>query len=227
MKYRLTLTTGVIFLAVNTTATILSPRKDHVKCIQPGEEATATWTQRDGLICQYTDLVGVNYKDPPKVQKPRDKDDHNCMGRCGEGCKGTSVGDTYTQDCLNHDMCTYFNDVDVNKMSGKKNKDCGDEYKHGVGDVGFGRFHCPKKNRKNPLKDSEDIVPGNPTCWYPGKESEAFEMEFGRKPGIGPFVAVTKSRTLTVGGHTLTGTTLTSTISMTVTDALPTSTIDY
>lgn len=34
---------------------------------------------------------------------------YSCQGRCGAGCTGTAIGNAYTQDCWNHDVCSWFN----------------------------------------------------------------------------------------------------------------------
>lgn len=161
--------------ARNSTSSIQA-RKTHILCLTAGQSYTATWTQHDGLICQYTDLVGINYKNPPQVWNDRPTDDHNCMGMCGEGCDGIRIGGAYTQDCFNHDMCTYFNDVDEGKKKGRANHHCGDEYKHAEGDFAFG-MGCGDENGKNPLHYSEDVEPsGFPRCRYPG--GDWFEKDF-------------------------------------------------
>lgn len=177
MRSQPVLTVGAL-LATSAHAAILGK---HITCLEPGTGATAEWTQANGLICQYGDLVGSNFDKPPKTRGGRKSYDHNCMGRCGRGCHGHPKWNSYTQDCFNHDMCTYFNDVDVDKKHGTDNPDCAGEYKHGVGDVLWARWKCNKKNHHNLLEDSPHKIPGYPLCHWPGKPHEEFYVDFGRE----------------------------------------------
>lgn len=101
------------------------------------------------------------------------------MGMCGIGCDGIGKGNAYTQDCFDHDMCTYFNDKDHAKHSGPFDKNCAQEFEDAVADFLFGSLHCGRNNGKNPLHYTDDVVPDqNPWCKYPG--GEWFENDFGR-----------------------------------------------
>lgn len=48
------------------------------------------------------------------IEHPRivpDGVSYSCNGRCGAGCSGAALGNTYTQDCYSHDICSYFNNA--------------------------------------------------------------------------------------------------------------------
>ena len=60
--------------------------------------------------------------------------DIGCLGRCGVGCGNHNGSGYYTQDCLNHDMCAFY---DI-KFGWIFDRDCGDEMRKTTDDFFFG-----------------------------------------------------------------------------------------
>lgn len=64
-------------------------------CESLGDTATGEFTLdslEPGVTRTVMGIVGPCQEEP-------------CLGRCGAGCSGTSLGDYYTQDCFDHDLC--------------------------------------------------------------------------------------------------------------------------
>lgn len=91
--------------------------KPQITCLKKLDSAMAAWTDKVGMH-EENITVGV-------AENRR----YDCMGRCGAGCLMKSlikpfVQQHWTQDCLNHDMCSYRN----NSTMGAMDPNCGDEF---------------------------------------------------------------------------------------------------
>lgn len=103
-----------------------------VTCLTVGSTATAAWTNSAGKTCRWSGIVGGNfginsvnggeyvllsallYTSKMKTAKRHYADpeySYSCNGRCGAGCKGSAIGNAYTQDCFSHDICSWFNNA--------------------------------------------------------------------------------------------------------------------
>lgn len=98
-----------------------------VMCLAPGSMAKAKWTNEDGTLKTWQVEVGKE-----KDYKGADGD-YGCMGLCGAGCSGLY----YTQDCLNHDECSFKYHADQTNLR-FKDPDCGDEWIAAMDDFIFG-----------------------------------------------------------------------------------------
>ncbi|KAF2174284.1 hypothetical protein M409DRAFT_62361 [Zasmidium cellare ATCC 36951] len=128
--------------------TIASPFPTRsVECLDVGTNATATWTNSEGKKCTWTGVVGSNFG--AKDGKYGKHGDYGCIGRCGIGCNGISVGSVYTQQCFSHDICSWFGGV------GKDPNDpnCGASYKAAVDDFLVGAMQgCRHANPSLPVE---------------------------------------------------------------------------
>jgi len=77
---------------------------------------------------------------------PRTRGDYDCMGRCGAGCGRWWAVSNWTQDCLEHDLCSFRH----GSTDGAGDPDCGDEYDEAQDDWWWASFHGCGGSR-NPL----------------------------------------------------------------------------
>jgi hypothetical protein len=92
---------------------------DGVKCRSKGSWVTAYWDDSSGQHSQSV-KVGSDWGE-------QWNGDYDCMGKCGAGCSGSR----YTQDCLEHDVCSKKN----YSSSGGFDHNCGDEYWNAANDT--------------------------------------------------------------------------------------------
>ncbi|PQE19537.1 hydrolytic enzyme protein [Rutstroemia sp. NJR-2017a WRK4] len=88
-----------------------------VSCLKVGATAKASWTNSAGKSCTWSGAVGSNFG-------TNAVNGGDCNGRCGAGCTGAALGNYYTQDCFNHDICSWFN----NASGGASDANCGSAY---------------------------------------------------------------------------------------------------
>jgi hypothetical protein len=82
------------------------------------------------------DIDGTTYSDTVTVG-PCGSD--SCLGRCGAGCSGIGRGMTFTQDCLNHDVCCdRLAKLHPGASCSSFLGECGDEWNDAVDDFLFG-----------------------------------------------------------------------------------------
>uniref|UniRef100_A0A7S4VHX5 DUF8213 domain-containing protein n=1 Tax=Alexandrium monilatum TaxID=311494 RepID=A0A7S4VHX5_9DINO len=116
----------------------------HVVCLLRGSEATATWTDSRGrgrMELTVGESRGLEY---------------GCMGRCGAGCHRDGPMDRWTQDCLNHDTCSYMN----GSTMGPFDSNCGDEFLAACDDYLFDRCDKRQGQERDGVGFWED--PGSP-----------------------------------------------------------------
>ncbi|QSZ36204.1 hypothetical protein DSL72_007330 [Monilinia vaccinii-corymbosi] len=112
-----------------------------VSCLKVGSTAKATWENSASKTCTWTGTVGSNFGINALTAG-----NYSCNGRCGAGCTGAAVGNYYTQDCWNHDICSYFN----NALGGASDANCGSAYLAAVDDYIFGGIDgCTQTNPNN------------------------------------------------------------------------------
>ncbi|KAB8293710.1 hypothetical protein EYC80_009195 [Monilinia laxa] len=116
-----------------------------VTCVKVGATAKAIWTNSASQTCTWTGTVGSNFG-----TNAVNGGDYSCNGRCGAGCTGTALGNYYTQDCWNHDICSYFN----NASGGASDPNCGSAYTAAEDDYLLGGIDgcdnaCPQPNGKS------------------------------------------------------------------------------
>ncbi|ESZ89694.1 hypothetical protein SBOR_9917 [Sclerotinia borealis F-4128] len=108
-----------------------------VTCVKVGATAKATWTNSAAKTCTWTGTVGGNFGTNTAG---------DCNGRCGAGCTGTALGNYYTQDCWNHDICSYFN----NASGGASDSNCGSAFTAAEDDYLTGGIDgCTQTNPSN------------------------------------------------------------------------------
>ncbi|CAL8584662.1 hypothetical protein XPA_010250 [Xanthoria parietina] len=117
-----------------------------ITCLEVNSTAIATWTNARGQTCRWTGKVGGNFG-------------VNAVngGICGAGCAGFGLGNVYTQNCFNHDICSFFN----NAAGGAADPNCGPAFRAAEDDTLFGYLYgC---SARNPVVKAE--VPGSgPVC---------------------------------------------------------------
>lgn len=125
----------VMIIACAVVLQVFLGRLVNITCVQEGQEVVAVWTDAAGKTCRMPVRVGANFGISDK-----NKADYACMGRCGVACGGGGVWrrwSVWTQDCMNHDVCSY--------VSGAKglwrDKACGDEAFRATDDTLFGLFY--------------------------------------------------------------------------------------
>ncbi|KAF7880191.1 uncharacterized protein EAF01_012052 [Botrytis porri] len=112
-----------------------------VTCVKVGVAAKATWTNSAGQTCTWTGTVGSNFG-----TNTVNAGEYSCNGRCGAGCTGSALGNYYTQDCWNHDICSYFN----NASGGASDANCGSAYTAAEDDYLLGGVDgCSQTNPSN------------------------------------------------------------------------------
>jgi|GEM_PF-1562440 len=86
---------------------------DGVHCLKKWRSNWASWNAATSTYREYGErvTVGSNFSSS-----------YGCMGRCGAGCSG--IGGGWTQDCLDHDTCSFYN----NSSGGSGDPNCGDEF---------------------------------------------------------------------------------------------------
>ncbi|KAJ8069555.1 hypothetical protein OCU04_003205 [Sclerotinia nivalis] len=113
-----------------------------VTCVKVGATAKATWTNSAAQTCTWTGTVGGNFG-----TNTINGGDYSCNGRCGAGCTGVALGNYYTQDCWNHDICSYFN----NASGGASDANCGSAFTAAEKDYLLGGVNgCTQTNPNNP-----------------------------------------------------------------------------
>jgi hypothetical protein len=94
-----------------------------ITCYEEGKEYTAVWN-------------GSNGSHEKKIKADADfGGNYKCMGRCGAGCKALPY---WTKQCMNHDACSHH----YKASGGRKDKNCGDEWKAAVDSFVRGVFVC-------------------------------------------------------------------------------------
>ncbi|KAL5041483.1 hypothetical protein BDW71DRAFT_201352 [Aspergillus fruticulosus] len=126
--------------------------KHTITCLMGGSTTTATWTNSAGQMCMFSGVVSSNYS-----TNSAGEGDYSCNCRCGAGCTGTALGNTYTQDCFSHDICSYFE----NASGGSSDPNCGAAYNAAVDDTLLGiASGCSQNNPSNAVSKPA----GSPSC---------------------------------------------------------------
>lgn len=113
-----------------------------VRCLKEGQAHLAVWTDRTKQVHNVSVVVG-------STAGPY----YECMGRCGRGCGKQPKKSVYTQNCLNHDVCSW----EVHAKKGRLDRDCGDEYKKAMPDYLFGESGCKKTTKEGQLKVKKTV----------------------------------------------------------------------
>ncbi|KAH7386134.1 hypothetical protein BKA66DRAFT_511429 [Pyrenochaeta sp. MPI-SDFR-AT-0127] len=146
----------VLVAALLSTLVLAKPietlERRAVICLTTGSTATAVWTDSTGRTCRWSGVVGSNFG-----VNGVNGGDYSCNGRCGAGCKGTAIGNVYTQDCFSHDICSWFN----NASGGASDENCGSAYAAAVEDTLLGA--ATGCGRTNPVIAANAPVT-NPIC---------------------------------------------------------------
>mmetsp|Transcript_48732 Transcript_48732/g.153196 ORF Transcript_48732/g.153196 Transcript_48732/m.153196 type:complete len:283 (-) Transcript_48732:71-919(-) len=108
-----------------------SPMLPGIRCLRVMQPATAVWSDSGGLNEEFL-VVGM-----------KEGRGYGCMGRCGRGCS-LSFLSFFTQDCLNHDMCSYMN----LSTKGRLDKNCGDEFARASDDYIFAASQCRQHKKE-------------------------------------------------------------------------------
>ncbi|MEN0062392.1 MAG: hypothetical protein AAGA48_09580 [Myxococcota bacterium] len=77
---------------------------------------------------------------------PANGGDYDCIGRCGPACGSWWAASAWTQDCYEHDVCSYYNAA----SGGSSDPNCGDEFNEAQDDWLWGIWSGCSGSR-NPL----------------------------------------------------------------------------
>tara|TARA_A100001011_G_scaffold128695_2_gene135700 strand:- start:5914 stop:6312 length:399 start_codon:yes stop_codon:yes gene_type:complete len=102
----------------------------NIECVKIGQSIFSVWNHSENINYNQKIKVGQIILDKPTNSNY----DSGCIGRCGEGC-GKDGSGYYTLDCLNHDMCTFYD----SKFGWIFDRDCGDELVNAIDDFLFGK----------------------------------------------------------------------------------------
>ncbi len=107
---------------------------DGIKCVRKNSWYTVTYDAgASGAVSTESVMANANWG------TGGNGGNYACMGRCGAGCSGTSIYGRWTQDCLEHDVCSYR----YNASGGSSDGNCGDEYDNAFDDfVNVGWYGC-------------------------------------------------------------------------------------
>lgn len=108
---------------------------DGIKCLHEFQLAKARWTGSGGPTDVVEKIVLVGSRAGPH---------YGCQGKCGAGCKNLGF---YTQNCLDHDQCSY----DCHSRFLFLDKNCGDEYVNAAPDFIMGAAMCQHAPNNGPL----------------------------------------------------------------------------
>ena len=100
-------------------------------CLKNNDAIPAAWNHR--LNNNISEIVIIGKQTSNKPVNPNF--DIGCLGRCGVGCGNNNGAGYYTQDCLNHDLCAFY---DIN-FGGIFDRDCGDEMRKTIDDYILGK----------------------------------------------------------------------------------------
>ena len=93
-------------------------RDEGITCIRKNQVVTAEYDDSRGSQAVSV-TTGANYPQG-----------YGCMGRCGADCGNVFIPSAWTKDCMDHDVCSYYN----NSSGGSSDVNCGDEYDEAIDD---------------------------------------------------------------------------------------------
>ncbi|EAT13089.1 hypothetical protein HF888_00435 [Bermanella marisrubri] len=125
---------SIILLAMTlvfSSLSIADGRNEGITCLSDDQWVKAEWGDRSNA--NQSQWVQATKSIPGTPANP--SFDTGCLGRCGEGCGSDNGAGFYTKDCLDHDMCAFY-DVE---FGGAFDRDCGDEWRQAADDFTFGQ----------------------------------------------------------------------------------------
>ncbi|MEL7305382.1 MAG: hypothetical protein AAGJ56_06060 [Myxococcota bacterium] len=142
---------------------------DGIRCLTEGQTYTASYTTETGQTRSFSLKAGENWG-----RHPVTGNNYDCMGHCGGSCPTGAIGPRYTQDCLEHDVCSWL----YASTRGSADLDCGDEFDDGANDVLGDKSSCPEGGGSR----SSRGIPGNPPSHVCGTLS--YEVVTHRQQGF-------------------------------------------